>query len=59
MKANVLRGVWSLHDDEGGAGDAGGIIIGIFLPGADDFEGEELAADVVEEDLTIAGDGGV
>ena len=58
-EADVGGGVGALHDDEGGVGDAGGVDVGILLPGADDFEGEELAADVVEEDFAVGGDGGV
>ncbi len=58
-QADIRGGVRSLHDDEGGVGDAGGVDVGVLLPEADDLEGEELAADVVEEDVTVAGDGGV
>ncbi len=58
-EAGVGGGVGALHDDEDGVGDAGGVVVGVLLPGADDFEGEEGAADAVEEDLAVAGDGGV
>ena len=42
-----------------GVGDAGGVVVGILLPGADDFEREQLRADVVEQDVAVGGDGGV
>ena len=58
-EADVSGGVGTLHDDEGGVGDAGGVNVRVLLPGADGLEGEELAADVVEEDLAVAGDRGV
>ncbi len=32
---------------------------GVLLPGTDDFEGEEGAADAIEKDGAVAGDGGV
>ena len=58
-EANVDGSEGSLHEDEDGVGDAGGVVVGILLPVADDFEGEELAANVVEEDLVVGGDVGV
>ncbi len=56
-EAGVGGGVGALHDDEDGVGDAGGVVVGVLLPGADDLEGEEGAADVVEEDGAVTGDG--
>ena len=58
-EAGVDGGVGALHDDEDGVGDAGGVGVGVLLPGADDLEGEEIGFDAVEEDFAVGGDGGV
>ena len=38
-EADVGGGVGALHDDEDGVGDAGGVGVGVLLPGADDLRG--------------------
>ncbi len=56
-EAGVGGGVVAAHEDEDGAGDAGGVVVGVLLPVADDFEREEAGADAVEEDLEVGGVG--
>ena len=54
-QARVYRCVGPLHDGEDGVGDAAGIVVRIFLPGANDFEFEQVGADVVEQDGVVGG----
>ena len=56
-QAGVGGGVVALHDGEGRAGDAGGVVVGVLLPIADDLEREELRFDVVGQDGEIGGVG--
>ncbi len=59
LQADVDGGEGSLHEDEDGVGDAGGVVVRILFPVADGLKRKELGVDGVEQDLPVGGDGGV
>ena len=58
-EAGVGGGERALHQNEDGAGDAGGVVVGVLFPVADGLERELLRADGVEQDLAVRGDWGI
>ena len=53
-QAIIGRSEFALHQDEGRVGAGARVVVGVFLPGADGFEREQLRTNVGENNFAVA-----